>query len=76
MQLPRTQGVLMETSTFGERYNARHHELPIKSYHRRVPMFRTTEAQLVPNYGEFPVGSEFSFRLVIYDSWQKLQPFE
>ena len=76
MQLPLTQGVLMETSTFGERYNAQHHKLPIKSYRCRVPMFCSAIAQLVSNYGELPAGSEFSLRLAIYDSWQKLQPFE
>ena len=57
-------GFINGTSTFGERYNAWHHKLPIKSYHHCVPMFRSAIAQLVPNYGEFPVGSEFSFGLV------------
>ena len=51
---------------FGER-----HKLPIKSYHLCVPMFCTAVAQLVLNDGEFPVGSEFSFRFVTYDSWHK-----
>ena len=64
------------TSTFDERYNAQHDKLPIKSYRCRVPLFRSTIAQLVSNYGEFPAGSEFSLKLAIYDLWQKLQPFE
>ena len=66
----------METSAFGEKYNAQHHKLPRMSYHCRVPMFHSAVAQLVPNYGAFPAGSEFNFRLFTYDSWQKLQSFE
>ena len=57
-------------------YSARHHKLPINSYRRRAPMFRCAIVQPVPNYGEFPAGSESGFRLVTYGSQQKLQPFK
>ena len=36
-----------------------------------MPMFPSTVAQLVPNYREFPAGSESSFRLVMHDTRQK-----
>ena len=59
----------MEASTFGERYSARQHELPIKSYRLHVSMLLSAIAQLVLNYREFPAGSDSGFILVIYDSW-------
>ena len=51
-------------------------KLPMNFYRHRALMFHCAIVPLVPNYREFPAGSESGFRLVIYSSQQKLQPFK